>query len=88
MEMIMRLLWYIISERGVRAGGHHYNYYLSFVLGALWGVFVSFRFRFRIIYTIFKQMFLKSLYNLLLLTKMFESIKNVLKKTFFLLFIV
>lgn len=28
-------------------------------------------------------MFLKSLYNLLLLTKMFESIKNVLKKTFF-----
>lgn len=28
-------------------------------------------------------MFLKSLYNLLLLTKMFESIKNDLKKTVF-----
>lgn len=31
-------------------------------------------------------MFLKSLYNLLLLTKMFESIKNVLKKTFFIVY--
>lgn len=74
------------GARGEGGGGQYYNYYLSFVLGALWGVFVSFRFRFRIIYTIFKQMFLKSLYNLLLLTKMFESIKNVLKKTFFIVY--
>lgn len=81
MEMIMRHHFRASVEGGE-------GFIIIFIIYHLsWGL-ISFRFRFRIIYTIFKQMFLKSLYNLLFLTKMFESIKNVLKKTVFLLFIV